>query len=86
MNILIAASSLKRDKHEVLVQTATGVKGAVDKADLSFVSFHPEVDRDITQLGPLFFSERAKIAPGPEQIRYDYEHYFVKYFSAKRWA
>jgi UDP:flavonoid glycosyltransferase YjiC (YdhE family) len=80
--LLSIARILIRHGHDVLVQTGTVMKPAVDAAGLPFIPFLPEAD----MASPEYFAkypERHEKTPGMEMFGFDVEHFFLAQLPAQ---
>ena len=77
LNPLLAMAQMAKERgDDVVMITGNALAPMVDAAGLRFVALPPEADLDFRHL-EVTDPERAKLPPGPAQLRYDFERIFL---------
>lgn len=77
LNPLLAIARMAKARgDEVVVTTGSALAPMVEAAGLRFAPLAPEADLDFRHLD-VTDPERAKLPPGPAQLRYDFERLFL---------
>ena len=74
--VIAAAHGLAARGHDVVVQTGSLFRGAVERAGAGFVPLAVEIDIDYRDLNTRF-PERAALPPGPAQMFWGVRHLFA---------
>src|SRR5262249_55599712 len=73
--LLELASALADRRHEITVLTGSRFRAAVEGRGLGFQALSGKADFDDRQLGQI--PERMELAPGPQQLNFDWVNTFV---------
>jgi UDP:flavonoid glycosyltransferase YjiC (YdhE family) len=83
LNPLIAIGRILAEAgHTVVVHTASMLRSHIEAASLDFLPFASGVDRSWDKIDQIF-PERARLAPGPEQLVFDFQRIFVGQMAAQ---